>query len=298
MRAGRKLRLDQARRERSSICRETSIRRTRPPTPVTIYGVAPLPANDATVGVGPDGKNYIYPVAEYDHNGAAVTLGQDYTATSVASSFRLHNGSDPTLDNQFIFLNFAFNHGDVYHTDFDAMLGAVTQLNPLDPSRDNPSELTQAQLQRLHLTLDGDNNPNTPPTTSDNINTLARRVPQRLALRRRHFRRDVHLEQEQRRNLSGDQHRAGQPADAHGRPRLRRHDDYQHDRLEHRREWRERVLAVAFARSGWIPKRRRRLDAVSRSTPPLALEPAERCRLVRADRRQFRVSRQCLRCRS
>ncbi len=48
----------------------------------------------------------------------------------------------------------------------------MPQLDPLDPSRDSPADLTQAQLQRLHLTLDGDNNSATPPTTSDNINTL------------------------------------------------------------------------------------------------------------------------------
>ncbi len=60
-----------------------------------ILGVANLPANDATVGVGPDGKNYIYPVAQYDHNGVNTFIGEDYTATSVASSFRIHNGSDP-----------------------------------------------------------------------------------------------------------------------------------------------------------------------------------------------------------
>jgi hypothetical protein len=137
-----------------------------------IYGVTPLAETEASDGIGPDGNNYIYPVAQYDHNGPAVVMGQDFTATSVASSFRIHNGSDPALDNQFVFLNFAFNHGDVYHTDFDEMLNAVTQLDSSDPLRNSPDDLTQAQLQRLHLTLDGDSNPNTPPTASDNMNTV------------------------------------------------------------------------------------------------------------------------------
>jgi hypothetical protein len=90
----------------------------------------------------------------------------------MATSFVIQNGSDPSLDNQFIHLNFASNHGDVYQNDFDAILNAVTQLDASDPLRDEPSELTQAVKQRLHLTLDGDSDPNTPPTTSDNINSL------------------------------------------------------------------------------------------------------------------------------
>ena len=136
-------------------------------------GVGPLPANEATVGMDSYGTRYTYPVAQWDHNGADVEVGADWwTGNSIATSFVIQNGSDPALDNQFIHLNFASNHGDVYHNDFDAILNAVTQLDPNDPSRDQPSELTQAQLQRLHLTLDDDNNPATPPTTSDNINTL------------------------------------------------------------------------------------------------------------------------------
>ncbi len=138
-----------------------------------ILGVADLPANEATVGIDSYGTRYTYPVAQWDHNGDGVEVGADWwTGNSIASSFVIQNGSDLALQNQFINLNMASNNGDVYHSDFDAMLGAVTQLDPLDSSRDEPSELTQAQLQRLHLTLDGDNNPNTPPTTSDNINTL------------------------------------------------------------------------------------------------------------------------------
>ncbi len=137
-----------------------------------ITGVEPLPANEATVGVGPDGNRYIYPVAQYDHNGANVNVSQDYTATSIASGFVIRNGSDPELQNQFIFHNFAFNHGDVYHTDLDAMVDATTQLDPGDADRDEPSELTEAEVRRLHLTLDHDNNPNTPPQSSDNLNSL------------------------------------------------------------------------------------------------------------------------------
>jgi hypothetical protein len=145
------------------------------PDPLSGYimGVGPLPANEATDGMDNYGTRYTYPVAQWDHNGVDVEVGADWwTGNSIATSFVIQNGSDPALDNQFIHLNFASNHGDVYHNDFDAILNAVTQLDPNDASRDEPGELTQAQLQRMHLTLDGDNNPATPPTTSDNINTL------------------------------------------------------------------------------------------------------------------------------
>jgi hypothetical protein len=52
------------------------------------------------------------------------------------------------------------------------MVDAVTQLDPDDPTRDEPSELTQAELFRFHLTLDHDNDPSTAPIESDNINNL------------------------------------------------------------------------------------------------------------------------------
>jgi hypothetical protein len=137
-----------------------------------ITGVTALPGEEVSVGVGPDGNRYIFPVAQYDHNGTNVNISDDYTATSVASGFVIRNGSDPALDNQFVFHNFAFNHGDVYHTDLDEMLNAVTQLDPNDTTRDEPGELQPAQLFRFHLALDHDNNPDTPPQTNDNLNTL------------------------------------------------------------------------------------------------------------------------------
>ena len=69
-------------------------------------------------------------------------------------------------------MNFASNHGDVYHNDFDDILNAVTQLNPSDPSRDHPSELTQAENFRLHISYDDDNDPSTAPQLTDNFNRV------------------------------------------------------------------------------------------------------------------------------
>ncbi len=114
---------------------------------------ASLPANDADLG-------YIYPVAQYDHN---ATLSQISSGNAIASGFVIRNGSDPNLHNQLIFANFAGHDGNVYHADFEAMLAAITQLDPTAPNRDEPIELTQAVVHRLQLALDHDNNPNTPP---------------------------------------------------------------------------------------------------------------------------------------
>ena len=145
-------------------------------------GVSALPVNEATVGVDTYGTRYTYPVAQYDHNGIippgsnGVTIGVGYDSTAIASGFVINNGSDAALQNQLLFNNFGGNvfqvGGPVYHIDFNEAINAVTQLDPNDPSRDQPSELTQATKYRLHLTLDGDNNPGTPPTTSDDLNTL------------------------------------------------------------------------------------------------------------------------------
>lgn len=138
-----------------------------------ILGVAPLPANEATVGVDSYGRRYTYPVAQWDHNGDGIEVGADWwTGNAIATSFVIHNGSDPELQNQFIHLNFASNHGQVYHNDFDALLNAVTQLDPNDPSRDHPSELTQAENYRLRIAYDDDNNPTTPPQLLEDFNRV------------------------------------------------------------------------------------------------------------------------------
>ncbi|MEX2092949.1 MAG: PQQ-dependent sugar dehydrogenase, partial [Pirellulales bacterium] len=141
-----------------------------------IVGVTNLAANEDDIGLDALGNRYTYPVAQYDHNGPTVNIGDDYVSVAIASGFVIRNGSDPALDNQFIFNNFGGNVGNVggapYHTDFDAMLNAVTQLDANNPARDDPNELTQATVQRLHLALDHDNNPNTAPQMFDDLNNL------------------------------------------------------------------------------------------------------------------------------
>jgi glucose/arabinose dehydrogenase len=138
-----------------------------------IDGVDPLPANEATVGMDSYGTRYTFPVAQWDHNSDSVQVGDDWwTGTAIASSYVIQNGSDPALDNQFIHLNFGPYNGYVYHNDFDDILNAVTQLNPGDSSRDHPSELTQAETFRLHISYDSDSNPSTAPQLVDDFNRV------------------------------------------------------------------------------------------------------------------------------
>ena len=99
-------------------------------------------------------------------------VSQVSSGNSIASGFVIRNGSDPNLHNQLVFNNFPVHDGTVYHADFDEMLDAVTELDPHDPDRDEPSELTQALLHKLHLALDHDNNPLTAAQIFDDFSTL------------------------------------------------------------------------------------------------------------------------------
>jgi hypothetical protein len=127
-----------------------------------ITGVAPLPTNEATLG-------YVFPVAQFDHNGG---LSEISSGNAVASGFVIRNGSDPNLHNQLVFNNFANQDGIVYHADFEHMLSAVAALDSADPAQDEPGELTQAVLHKLHLSLDHDSNPDTAPMVYDDFREL------------------------------------------------------------------------------------------------------------------------------
>jgi len=123
-----------------------------------LTGTSPLPANEADLGLS-------YPVAQYDHD---APVGSRSSGNSIASGFVIQNAQDSQLNNLFLFTDFSSRtsgsstrEGELFFSDFDAMLSAVTDLDPDDPSRDEPDELTQAEVGKLRLALDHDNNPNT-----------------------------------------------------------------------------------------------------------------------------------------
>ncbi|NEQ50915.1 MAG: hypothetical protein F6K11_12405 [Leptolyngbya sp. SIO3F4] len=64
------------------------------------------------------------------------------------------------LAGQYLFGDFA-KSGQLYYSPFSQLLNAVTTLDPNDPSRDNPSELTQATIGKVDILFDHDNNDNT-----------------------------------------------------------------------------------------------------------------------------------------
>jgi glucose/arabinose dehydrogenase len=133
-----------------------------------ISGVDDLPANEANV-VDAYGNRNTYPVAQFDHNAQVSQVSSD---SSIASGFVIRNGSDPNLHNQLLFNNFPEHDSFMYRADFDDILSAVTTLDPNDPTRDTPDELTQAPLSLLRLALDHDNNPATPAQVFDDVNTM------------------------------------------------------------------------------------------------------------------------------
>ncbi len=120
-----------------------------------IDGIAPLPADEAKNG-------YTYPAAQYGHEGAR---GSGFSGQAIAGGYVVDNGSE--LSGQYFYSDFP-RTGKLFHSGFDEMLAAVTLLDPDDPNRDSPSDLTQARTGKVEILFDHDSNPATPslPRTS------------------------------------------------------------------------------------------------------------------------------------
>lgn len=114
-----------------------------------INGVSPLPVDEADFG-------FTYPVAQFGHD---VPAGTGFAGQAVVGGHVIANGSE--LDGEYIFGEFATT-GRLFHASYDDMLAAITTLDPLDPARDEPGELTQAIVEEFTVLLDHDNNPLTP----------------------------------------------------------------------------------------------------------------------------------------
>jgi hypothetical protein len=120
-------------------------------------GLAPLPADEALNG-------YVYPVAQYGHEGP---IGAGFVGQALAGGYVIRGGD---LTGEYVFSEFG-DVGRIFHASFDAMLDAVTTLDPLDPLRDHPGELSQVAIQELSILFDHDNDRMTPalPTTFESI---------------------------------------------------------------------------------------------------------------------------------
>ncbi len=121
-----------------------------------IDGIAPLPANEAENG-------FIYPAAQVGHIGPR---GQGFSGQAIAGGFVVDNGSE--LSGQYFYSDFP-KTGNVFHSSFDDMLNAVTELDPNDPSRDSPTDLTQARTGRASILFDHDSDPSTPSLERESL---------------------------------------------------------------------------------------------------------------------------------
>jgi hypothetical protein len=121
-------------------------------------GLQTLPANEWQL------NDFFYPAAQYDHDTA---FGTGFAGVSIAGGFTIQNNSDPALQDEYIFLDFANANGRVYQAGLDDLLGAHMQL----ADGEAPSALTQATIRRLHLTLDSDGDGDV-DRTSDDMNSL------------------------------------------------------------------------------------------------------------------------------
>lgn len=122
------------------------------------YGVSNLTANEWQL------NDYVYPAAQYDHD---ANPGNGFVGSAVAGGFTIQNGSDPALQGQYLFADFAFKSGHVYQAALDDLTGAHTQL----ADGELPNTLSQAAISRLMLTLDDDAD-GTIDNTANDINSL------------------------------------------------------------------------------------------------------------------------------
>ncbi len=120
-------------------------------------GIAPLPANEADNG-------YHFPAAQYGHVGP---IGAGFVGQALVGGYVIRGGD---LEGEYVFSEFG-DVGRIFHLGLDDLLSTITTLDPLDPARDEPGELTQATIQELSILFDHDDNLLTPglATTFESI---------------------------------------------------------------------------------------------------------------------------------
>lgn len=121
-----------------------------------LNGIAPLPANEVDFG-------YVFPAAQVGHEGAR---GQGFSGQSIAGGYVIDNGS--ALSGQYFYSDFP-RTGRLFHSTIDELVGAVTLLDAGDPSRNQPSELSQATTGEATILFDHDSDPSTPTLLRDTL---------------------------------------------------------------------------------------------------------------------------------
>jgi len=102
-------------------------------------GIEALPEDEAN-------NNFVYPASMFGHGPELESQN-----LAIAGSHVIANGSE--LTGQYVFGDFG-SSGLIFHTSFDDLLAATTTLDPNDPTRDEPSELTYAVPSRAMLALE------------------------------------------------------------------------------------------------------------------------------------------------
>ena len=133
--------------------------------------ISNLPADEASNG-------YIYPISLFGHDGE---VGNPFVGQALAGGHVIQNGSSE-LDDQFIFLEFATD-GRAYHIDFSEALQQITVLDPDDPNRDSPEDLTWLNPQELTILFDHDSDPETTPLIKDSLRDVLDDEPDFVAVK-------------------------------------------------------------------------------------------------------------------
>ena len=124
-------------------------------------GIDLLPSNDWAQ------NNFIYPAAQYGHDGT----GSTSPPRAIAGGFVIQNGSDPALQGQYVFSDFP-ETATLFHVSLDELLASKTTLANFEL----PSALTPAPLQKLGVLFDDDSDPST-PALDTTLNDVIRNDP-------------------------------------------------------------------------------------------------------------------------
>ena len=127
-------------------------------------GIKALPDDEASNG-------FIYPAAQWIHEGQD---GAGFVSQAIAGGAVISPAG--TTKQLFVHAEFA-KYGWIFHSDLDEMLDAVTKLDDKDANRDQPEELTQADIYEFIIEFDHDNNPSTPSRRVSGIKEIIESDP-------------------------------------------------------------------------------------------------------------------------